>query len=279
MDYSPTVRGRRLMRELARLRQAQGLSLDDTARRLDFSRTKMYRIESGRVPVTSDDLQDMLDLYGVRSPQRDALIQLGRDARKRGWQTAYTDVFTGSYIGFEAEAASIRISASMVPGLFQTEDYAREVITRTGLRLEHDDAERKVAARIARQRALLGRDDPPQIHVVLDEAALHRQTGGPAGTRDQLTALAHASARPEVTVQVLPFTAGGHAGMDGDFVLLTFPDPQDPPVAYVEGLMGDVYVEADADLDLFSLAWAQLVTSALDPGESTAMISQLAKEN
>src|SRR6266851_3277948 len=83
-----------------------------------------------------------------------------------------------------------------------------------------------------------------------------------------------ASPRPEVTVQVLPFTAGGHAGMDGDFVLLTFPDPQDPPVAYVEGLMGDVYVEADADLDLFSLAWAQLVTSALDPGESTAMISQ-----
>ncbi len=279
MEYSPTVRGRRLMRELTRLRQAQGLSLDVAAGRLDFSKSKLYRLENGRGRITTDDLEDMLDLYVVRPPQREALIKLGRDARKRGWWTGYTDVFTGSYIGFEAEAASIRINASMVPGIFQTEDYAREVITRTGLKLGQDEAERKVAARTARQRALLDRDDAPQIHVVLDEAALHRQVGGPEVTAGQLAVLTGTSTRPGVTLQILPFTAGANAGMDGKFTILTFPDPEDPPVAYVEGLMGDVYVESDEGLDLYSLAWTQLVTGALSPGESTEMIRKLAKEN
>ncbi len=279
MEYSPTVRGRRLMRELTRLRQAQGLALDDAASRLDFSKSKMYRIENGHTRITTDDLEDMLDLYGVRPPRREALIQLCRDARKRGWWTAYTDVFTGSYIGFEAEAASIRINANIVPGLFQTEGYAREVISRTGLRLDKEDAERKVVARIARQDALLGRDDGPEIHVVLDEAALHRQVGGRETTRRQLAALADASTRPNVTFQVLSFDAGASAGMDGKFSILTFPDPEDTPIAYAEGLMGDVYLESEEELDLYNLAWTGLVTDALSPGDSTEIISKLAKEN
>src|SRR5580698_1538071 len=108
MDYSPTVRGRRMMRDIARLRQAAGLSLETAAQRLDFSKSKLYRLESGRSRITLDDLEDMLDLYGVRSPQREALIQLARDARRRGWWTAYRGVFTGSYIGLESEAATIK---------------------------------------------------------------------------------------------------------------------------------------------------------------------------
>src|ERR1019366_1524576 len=102
MDYSPTVRGRRLMRELNCLRHAQGLSLDVAAQRLDFSKSKLYRLENGRGRITLDDLEDMLDLYAARSPQREALVQLGRDARKRGWWTAYSDVFTGSYVCLES---------------------------------------------------------------------------------------------------------------------------------------------------------------------------------
>src|SRR6266516_5833403 len=279
MDHSPTVRGRRLMREITRLRQAAGLSLEIASRRLDFSKSKLYRLENGRGRITTDDLADMLDLYGVRSPQREALIQLGRDARKRGWWTAYADVFTGSYIGLESEAATIRINAHVVPGLLQTAGYARAVISQTRPALEPGAIERAVAARAARQQAILDRDNPPDIHVILDEAALRRQAGGPAVLSGQLTALAQASARPNVAIQVLPFTAGANAGMDGKFVILTFPSAGDPPVAYVEGLMGDIYLESEAELDRYNLAWTHLITQALEPGESVALFSELAEES
>lgn len=278
MDYSPTVRGRRLMRELTRLRHAQGLSLEVAAQRLDFSKSKLYRLENGRSRITLDDLEDMLDLYAARSPQREALVQLGRDARKRGWWTAYSDVFTSSYVGLESESATIKINAHLVPGFLQTPDYARATIARTGPWLDPADVERRVAARTARQQALLALESPPQIHVVLDEAVLHRQVGGAEAISRQLAAITEASARPDITIQVLPFSAGAAAGQDGEFVILSFPDPEDPPVAYVEGLMGDIYLESEAELDRFGLAWTTLVSQALGPEESAAMISMLAKE-
>jgi transcriptional regulator with XRE-family HTH domain len=278
VEYSPTVRGRRLIREIERLRHDSGLSMEAAAKRLGWSTSKMYRLENGRSRITTDDLQDMLDLYGVRAPQREALIQLGRDARKRGWWTAYADIFTGSYMSMEAEASTIRVNAYMVPGILQIPGYAREVITRTRPAITTEDADRRLAARVARQEALFSQDDPPEIHVVLDEAVLHRQVGGPASFRAQLAALAEAATRPNVILQVLPFVVGANAGMDGKFTLLAFPEPSDPPIAYVEGLMGDVYVEASDEVDQFSLAWTHLVTQALDPAESAVMISTLAKE-
>jgi transcriptional regulator with XRE-family HTH domain len=278
VEYSPTVRGRRLIREIQRLRHDSGLSMDAAAKRLGWSTSKIYRLENGRSRITTDDLEDMLDLYGVRSPQREALIQLGRDARRRGWWTAYADIFTGSYMSMEAEASSIRVNAHMVPGILQTPEYAREVITRTRPAIIPEDAERRLTARIARQEALFTKDGPPQIHIVLDEAVLHRQVDGPTSFRAQLAVLTDAAARQNVVLQVLPFTAGANAGMDGKFTLLAFPDPEDPPIAYVEGLMGDVYVEASDEVDQFTMAWAHLVTQALDPVESAAMISALAKE-
>jgi transcriptional regulator with XRE-family HTH domain len=279
VEYSPTVRGRRLIREIERLRRESGLSMEAAAQRLGWSTSKMYRLENGRSRITTDDLEEMLDLYGVRLPKREALIQLGRDARKRGWWTAYADIFTGSYMSMEAEASSIRINAHMVPGILQTPGYAREVIAATRPAITAQDAERRLAARLARQQALSSRDSPPQIHVVLDEAVLHRQVGEPASLRAQLAALTEAAERPNVIVQVFPFAAGANAGMDGKFTLLAFPDGQDPPIAYVEGLMGDVYVEAGDDVDQFSLAWTHLVTRALGPAESASMISAHAKEN
>ncbi len=278
MDYSPTVRGRRLMRELTRLRQAQGLSLETAAQRLDFSKSKLYRLENGRSRITLDDLEDMLDLYAVRSPQREALVQLGRDARKRGWWTAYSDVFTGSYVGLESEAARIQVNAHIVPGFLQSEDYARAVIAATRPALEPDEVDRRVRARIARQNALFGRDEPAEIHVVLDEVALRRQVGGPDTMSAQTAALAEASERPRLTLQVLPFTVGANAGMDGEFVILTFPDPEDPPVAYAEGLMGDVYLESDEEIDVYNLAWSYLVDGALSPDESESLIRKIVKE-
>jgi transcriptional regulator with XRE-family HTH domain len=266
------------MREVTRLRQQAGLSMDRAAQRLDWSKSKLYRIEAGRTRITTDDLEDVLDLYGVRSPDREALIQLGRDARKRGWWTTYSDVFTGSYIALEAEAASIKINANVIPGIFQTAGYAREMIARTRPTITPDESERTVAARTARQQALATRENPADIHVVLDEAAIRRQVGGPEITRLQLESLAAAGAQPHVTLQVLPFSSGAHAGLDGRFTILAFPDPEDPPVAYVEGLMGDVYLESEMELDVYNLAWAHLVGQAMSPADSAAMIGRLAKE-
>jgi transcriptional regulator with XRE-family HTH domain len=279
MDRSPTVRGRRLMREIKRLREVSGMSPDEVAQRLDFSKSKLYRIENGRSRIDADDLEDMLDLYDVRSPDRDALAALGRDSRRRGWWTTYKDVFTGSYVGLESEAARIEVVSHIVPGIFQTADYARAVITATRPILDTVEAERRVEARTARQRAVLGRENPPEIHVVLDEAALRRSVGGADVMRQQVAALAKASIRPSVTLQVLPFAAGASPALEGDFVILAFPDPEDPPVAYAEGLFGDLYLESKEELDRYALAWTHLLDKALSPADSTAMIGELAKEN
>jgi hypothetical protein len=253
--------------------------METAAKQLGWSVSKLYRLENGRSRISTDDLVDMLDLYGVRSPRREALVQLGRDARRRGWWTAYTDIFTGSFIAMEAEASSVRVNAHVVPGLFQTPGYAHAVITGTRPSIGSEEAERRVAARTARQDALFGRTEPPEIHVILDEAVLHRQVGGPAVMTQQLEALAETAAWPQVTLQVLPYTAGANAGMDGHFVILAFETAEDPPIAYVEGLMGDVYIEAAEEVDRFSLAWTLLTAQALDPAESATKIRALARRS
>jgi transcriptional regulator with XRE-family HTH domain len=278
MEHSPTVRGRRLMRELKRLRETAGLSSDEAAQRLDFSKSKLYRIENGRTRVDADDLEDMLDLYDVRSPDRDALIRLGRESRRRGWWTSYKDVFTGSYVGLESEAASIRGNAHIVPGIFQTPDYARAIIAATGPWLDSAETERRVAARLARQKAVLERTEPPEIHIVFDEVALRRQVGGADTMREQLAALVQAGQQGTVTFQILPFTAGACAGIDGEFFILAFPDPEDPSIAYAEGLFGDVYLESKEEVDRYGVAWSHLLNQALSPAESAAFLAELAQE-
>lgn len=141
--------------------------------------------------------------------------------------------------------------------------------------LDAAEVERRAAARAVRRTALLERTDPPEIHVILDEAAVRRHVGGAEAMRQQLAALIEASKRPNITLQVLPFEAGGHAGVEGEFVVLVFPDPEDAPVAYVEGLMGDVYLESNSELDMFNLAWDHMLEGALDPNQSLAFLEEL----
>ena len=147
MDRSPTVRGRRLMRELKRLREASGLSPDEVAQRLDFSKSKLYRIENGRSRVDADDLEDMLDLYDVRSPERDALVALGRDSRRRGWWTTGTRTCSPAPTSaWNPRPASVQVMSHLVPGIFQTPDYARAVIATTAPWFDAGETERRVAA-------------------------------------------------------------------------------------------------------------------------------------
>lgn len=276
---SPTVRGRRLRYELRRLRKA-GLTRDETARRLDWSGSKISRIETGQSRAQTGDVRDLLDVYGVIGDHAEALVQLAREARKRGWWTAYNDVFTGTYVGMEAEASAMRTyEPQIIPGLLETEDYTRALIRAALVRADPDEIERRVKARMARQD-VLERPDPPEIWAVLDEPAVRRPVGGPAVMKAQLRHLIDVTAAPNstVTLQILPLAVGSHPGLDGSFVILDFPNSEDVPVVYLETATDGLYLEETAEIERYNVVFDHLRASALSARESVSLIAQLAEE-
>jgi hypothetical protein len=279
-DHIPTVRQRRLAQALRELRHEAGLTQDAVAAWMGWHTSKLFRLENARSPrVDWLDVKELMDMYGVRSPHREALIQLARDARMMGWWTPYRDVFTGSYVALEDESSAMRLYCpELVPGLLQTEDYARAVIR--AVRPGYDDAsvERRVTARLARQKVLLDRASPPELMLVLNEAVLRRVVASADVMAAQLRALAAAAERPQLTLQVLPFSAGAHASLEGGFVLIEFPEETDPDVVYVEGIMGDLYLESVAEVKRYQSAFERIQTVALKSEESLTFISARAKE-
>src|SRR5258708_2487347 len=202
-EQSPTVRRRRLALELRRLREAAKLTCEEVAEHLECSASKISRVETGRVSVSPRDVRDMLELYGVPPQQREGLVQLARDSRQKGWWHAYSDSIQpqfATYLGLESAASEIRIyEVSLIPGLLQTEDYARAVISAGFMNSPSEDVERRVARRMARQPAVT-RDDPPKIWAGLDEAALRRRGGGAGLRRMQLGHLLAQAALPNVAL-------------------------------------------------------------------------------
>jgi len=276
-DLILTVRARRLMKEIRRLRATSGLTAARAAKQLEISEATLWRMENGKTRISTEVLIAMLDLYDVRSPQRDALERLALDTLRRGWWAPYKDVFSGSYVALESDAAAIRVNAFMVPGFFQTPGYARAAIAGTAPGLHLTEVERRMEARLARQKALFeDRGTPPAVHVLLDESVIRRQVGGPAAMREQLTTLADVAQWPAVTLQVLPFSAGTHPGLDGEFVIIDFPDPDDDPFVYEEGLFGDIYIETPDEIARYRLAFEHAAAdAALTPANSLALIRQL----
>jgi transcriptional regulator with XRE-family HTH domain len=273
---SPMVRRRQLMAELKRLRDAAGLTQDDVADRLDWHSTKVMRIETGRTAPHPNDVRVMLGLYGVTSPdQVSALVKLAQDARQRGWWYSYRDALLNRYeffIGLEAEASSIRnFELAMIPGLLQTEDYARAVIRGGPMELHADEVERRVEVRMTRQQAL-SQEDRPQFWAILDEAAIRRTVGGPAVMRRQLESLAQAAEQVKTTIQIVPFGAGAHSGQLGPFVILDFPEPSEPEVVTMETVGGNLYVDKPEEVRLYTTAFDHLRAVALSPGDSGAML-------
>ncbi|HEV7933545.1 MAG TPA: helix-turn-helix transcriptional regulator [Actinomadura sp.] len=278
MAYSPTVRGRRLVRELRRLREEEGLTLQEVADRLGWSRATVSRLETAQTRPRYDQVADLLALYRVPISEREALVALARQAGQRGWWTAYVDVFTGSYVALEDETSEIRTwDAQLIHGLLQTEDYARAVISAGRMLPGPKDVDRRIAARKARQ-ALLDRPGAPHLYAVFDEAVLRRPIGGPAVMSSQLLALAEAARRPNVTIRVLPYDAGAHAGLDGRFTILSYPNPADPDIAYVEGTMGDVYLERPEETGQHRKRFEEITALSLSPVDSTRLIVEAAKE-
>ena len=279
-DHIPTVRQRRLAQALRELRREAGLTQDAVAARMGWHSSKLFRLENARSPrVDWLDVRELLDLYGVTSPHREALIQLARDARMMGWWTPYRDVFTGSYVALEDEASVMRLYyPELIPGLLQTEHYARAVIRAVRPGYDEESVERRVTARLARQKALLDREAPPDLICVLNEAVVRREVGDTHVRAGQLRALASAAERPHLTIQVLPFSAGAHAGLEGGFVLIEFPSEQDPDVVFLEGIMGDLYLESVEEVKRYQSAFERIQMIALSPQKTLTFISALERE-
>jgi transcriptional regulator with XRE-family HTH domain len=280
-EHSPTVRRRRLALELRRLREAARLTCEEVAEHLECSTSKVSRIETGRVSVSPRDVRDMLDLYGVSAQEGASLVQLARDSRQKGWWHAYSDTIEprfATYIGLESAASEIRIyEVTLIPGLLQTEEYARTVITAGTVGGDHDGVERNVALLMARQPPLTS-DDPPRLWAVLDEAALRRTVGGAGLMRLQLDHLLDLSRLPNVAIQVIPFGAGAHPAMGRPFVILAFPERADPDVVYLEDLTSALYVEDVDEVDRYNMFFNHLRATALSFEDSAALIMSVIKE-
>lgn len=281
-NQSPTVRRRRLGVELRRLREAAGLHIEQVAKELECSNSKVSRIETGKGLPRLRDVRDMLDMYEVTDDaQREVLLTITREAQQKGWWTDYEDVLRPrfeTYIGLEAEAASLRsYHTHLVHGLLQTEDYARAVIRAGRPADSPDDLERLVAVRMRRQE-LLTRDRPLELWAVIDEAVLRRPIGGRAVMRAQLQRLIEAAPLLNVTLQVLPFPQGAHAGLDGTFSVIEFPEQADTDVVYVDSGAGNIYLEKARDVRRYTLRFDHLRAAGLAPEESVAFISEVVND-
>ena len=273
MPRSPTVRRRRLGNELRRLREEAGWTIDRVAEAMECSDSKISRIETGQVGATPRDVRDMLQIYGVDEEQRDELVQMAREARQKGWWHAFGDIPVPAIVGFETAASSISLYAALViPFLFQTSDYARAVLRALRGDMRPEELERLFELRMARQ-SLVTQPEPPLFWVVLDEAALRRRVGGPATMHAQLERLKEVAVLPNVTLQVLPFSSGEHAGMDGGFTIIGFAERADPNVVYIENTTSDLYVEDSAAVAKYDSLFNHLRASALAPAESIELLT------
>lgn len=277
MTTGPTVRRRRLGSELRKLRDASGMKLEEVAAELGVAPSTLSRIETGKAPTKSAYLSQMLEMYGVTDPaQRQVLVDMAREGHRKGWWAAYDDVLPSGFdifVGLEAETTGIRsYENSVVYGLLQTQDYARAVLRELLPRHTAEQIERQVDLRMARQRRL---DEEPALDlwVIHDEAVIRRAVGGAAAMRGQLTRLLEVGARPGMTLQVLPFESGAHAGMRGPFSILEFPDRTDSRIAHVESMGGFIYMEKDREVRTCSDAFDRLRAAALAPGASTDLIA------
>ena len=276
--YSPTIRKRSLSRKLVELRKACGLTTSDVQRQLGWSATKLNYIEKAKwIVPNSDDVTDLCELYGVEGRQRDALIRLAREGRQRGWWRKYNDVFPDELPGFEAGASQIRtFETSFIPGLLQVPSYI-ELVTRAAGIEDPAAIKHHVAARIGRQQ-ILTRDERP-----LPTARHHRRERHRADHRAQPSAapscghLVEIASRPNIDVQILPFTAGVYPAPGEVFSCLSFPDPSERDIVYLESAIDDRMLEETDELDRYILKFEKLRTAALSPEETrTTLQSALA---
>lgn len=271
----PVVGRRLLAADLRRYRLAAGLTIEDVARHLECSPAKVSRLETGAVKVGVQDLRALLELYDVTGAERDELFALVRQSRTRGWWQEFTDVVppgSARFYGLEDGATRIaQHTTSLVPGLLQTEAYAAALIGSIP-DIPAELVARRVALRMRRQR-LLERDEPPQLHVVLDEAVLWRGIGGRTVMAEQLRRMLELSRRPQVRLQVLEFDRGAHPAAGVSFTVFGFGDPPGEPVVFREQLDANSFLEDPDQVAIYTAALDQAGRVAADPGRSHELLS------
>jgi transcriptional regulator with XRE-family HTH domain len=275
----PTVLRILLGAQLRRLREANRITLEDAGKRIRASHSKISRLETGRVGFKDRDITDLLTFYGVTDEEeREALRALARRANAPGWWHDYSDVLPHwfeAYVGLEEVATQIRAyEVQFVPGLFQTEDYARAVTLLGHAGEPPRDIERRVRLRMARQ-SVLDREEPPNVWAVIDEAVLRRPAGTPAVMQGQLKHLAELSRRQNVTIQIIPFQVGGHAAAGGPFSILRFAEPDLPDVVYLEQLTSALYLDKPDAVDSYLRVMERICMEAATPADSMRILTDL----
>jgi hypothetical protein len=278
----PTVLRMLLGTQLRRLREDAGITPERAGYEIRGSRSKISRLEHGRVSFKHRDVADLLTLYGVTGEQtREGLLALVEQANAQGWWAKYSDILPDwfeAYLGLEAAATLIRtFELQFVHGLFQTQGYARAVTVLGHKAAPAEEIDRRVSLRMKRQELLVSQD-APRVWSVMDEAALRRPVGGPPVMREQLERLIEAAELPRVTIQVVPFRRGGHAGAGGSFTVLRFRQADLPDVAYIEQLTSALYLERRNDVDHYMEVMNRLSAEALTPAGTTRFLKEIIRE-
>ncbi|MFJ6215999.1 helix-turn-helix domain-containing protein [Streptomyces sp. NPDC092296] len=269
--------------QLRRLREAKGITREDAGYTIRASESKISRMELGRVSFKERDVADLLSLYGVDDEsEREALLGLVREANKSGWWHSFNDVLPGwfqTYVGLEEAAALIRTyELQFVPGLLQSEEYARSVFSLARPAIGEEEIERRVGLRMRRQK-LLTSENSPRLWAVIDEAALRRPVGGPQVMRGQVQHLIEIAERPNVVVQVMPFRFGCHAAESGAFTILRFPEQDLADVVYLEQLTSALYLDKRDDVDSYIQVMERLCVDSLTPEQTVDLLNSILKED
>lgn len=276
-----TARARRLGIALRTHREAAGMTLEAAADEINSTRSTLSRYENAQTLVSPATVRSLLTLYGASAEEISNMVQLAKDVRKPGWWVTYSyllDKRTIDFIALEAEASAIaNFEPSVVPGLLQTAEYIRAVMLGGPHTLSDQAVEQRVQARLDRQKRLTDPKNAPIFDAIIDEGALLRPVGGEQVTRDQLKHLLKASELPNVTVQVIPLSTGYHRGTRGSLHMLEFPDPEDPIVASVETVAGQLIIDRPDELRTCVKIMENLRTVALNPAATRDFISQLLK--
>lgn len=276
----PTIRSRQVAGELRRLRKAAGLTTGEVGARLGLSQAKVSRVETGVSGLQIEDVAAMLGLYHVPAKRREEILELVRRAAEPGWVHVHRHSLPEQWqilIEWEDTATTLlHYQPTMIPGIVQTSDYARAIIKGTADRdLPQSEVDTKVAARLGRQ-GILSRPLPPHLHVLLYEPALQAAIGGPSVLAAQMRHLWEMTRRLNVTIQVVPFAAGPHPGLEGPFVLMEF--PTDPPLVHLENRVMSIFLEEEPHIASYRLAWQRILAKALSPERSAKLITDMARK-
>ncbi|WP_258862301.1 helix-turn-helix domain-containing protein [Marinitenerispora sediminis] len=268
--------------EMRRLRKAAGMTLSQVAEAVECDGSWLSRVENGRRSIKPRDLRLILGVYGVNPEDVEVLVALSRESRLKGWwqtfeQGAIPHWFE-KYVGLENDASAMcEYENQLVPGLLQTESYARAVLMAARPELTAERVEEQVQARLERQK-LLHQDTPLRLWAIIDEAVLRRPVGGRRAFTEQLRQVIGLTDLRNVTLQVLPFGEGAHASLGTSFVILTFPEPADPDIVYIEDLTSSQHLESSEDVARYNLVFDHLQSVALSDAKSKSFIADILRE-